>query len=179
MKRIVGLIVAASSSLGMSLQAVNPIHHFAVHALAEPCAEYVGKALGVGSVDLTFSKDDFNIEALKQRAQATIAALKTDPQATAQAWASNAPAALEKTLRLYCAYAAPQLIDSYIIKSSEKNPNGPRTMTQNIASFLARHGHIEWKDTLTFGIRIEQQPLSKDLILRNLVAEIVALSIEY
>lgn len=178
MKKIVGLLLAASS-MSMGLQAVNPMHHFAAHALAEPCAEYVGKALGVGSVDLTFSKEDFNIEAMKQRTQAAIAALKTDPQATAQAWASNAPALLEKTLRLYCAYAAPQLIDSYVIKSSHKNPNGPRTTTQNIASFLGRHGHIAWNDKLTFGIRIEQQPLSKDLILRNLVAEIVALSVEY
>jgi len=176
MKRIVGLMVAASMSL--NLHAINPIYHYGAHALAEPFAECIGKAVGVGSVDLTFSKDDFDIEALKQRTQAAVAALKTDPQATAQVWASNAPALLEKSLRLYCAYAAPQLIDSYILKKTT-NQDMQRTMAQNIASFLVRHGHIESNDKITFGIRIEQQPLSKDLILRNLVAEIVTQGVEY
>lgn len=85
---------------------------------------------------------------------------------------------LEKSLRLYCAYAAPQLIDSYILKKTA-NQDVQRTMAQNIASFLGRHGHIESNDKVTFGIRIEQQPLSKDLILRNLVAEIITQGVEY
>lgn len=173
MKRIVGLMVAASMSL--HLNAINPIYHYGAHALAEPFAECIGKAVGIGSVDLKITKDDLNPEAWKQRAQAAVAALKTDPQATAQAWASNAPALLEKTLRLYCAYAAPQLIDSYLLKAHYK----PRTTAQNIASFWGRHVYIDWKDKLTLGIDIEQRPLSRDLILFNLVTEIVTQGVEY